>query len=40
MNFRHGDMAASKGQLRQVQDSYEKARQITQRLQFKDPEAG
>jgi serine/threonine protein kinase/tetratricopeptide (TPR) repeat protein len=37
---RHGDIAASRGQLRQAQDFYEKARQIAQRLQLKDSDAG
>jgi serine/threonine protein kinase/tetratricopeptide (TPR) repeat protein len=39
VNFRHGDMAASHGQLRQANESYEKARQLAQRLQLKDSEA-
>jgi serine/threonine protein kinase/tetratricopeptide (TPR) repeat protein len=39
VDTRHGDIAASRGQLRQAQDFYEKARQITQRLQLKDSEA-
>jgi eukaryotic-like serine/threonine-protein kinase len=40
VDSRRGDIAASRGQLRQAQDFYEKARQITQRLQLKDSEAG
>jgi len=39
VNFRHGDMAASHGKLRQAKDSFEKARQLAQRLQLKDLEA-
>jgi serine/threonine protein kinase/tetratricopeptide (TPR) repeat protein len=39
VNFRHGDMAASHGQLRQANDFYEKARQLAQRLQLKDLES-
>jgi len=38
--FRHGDMAASHGQLRQAEDFYEKARQVGQRVQVKSAEAG
>jgi eukaryotic-like serine/threonine-protein kinase len=40
MHIRHGDIAASHGQYRQAQEFYRKARQIAQRLQFKDREAG
>jgi eukaryotic-like serine/threonine-protein kinase len=39
VNFRHGDMAASHGQLQQASDFYEKARQLAQRLQLKDLES-
>jgi serine/threonine protein kinase/tetratricopeptide (TPR) repeat protein len=39
VDFRHGDMAASHGQLRQANDFYEKARQLAQRLQLKDLES-
>ena len=39
VNFRHGDMAASHGQLQQANEFYEKARQLAQRLQLKDSEA-
>ena len=38
VDARHGDIAASRGQLRQALDFYEKARQIAQRLQVKDSE--
>ena len=38
--FRHGDIAASHGQLRQAEDFYEKARQVGQRVQVKSAEAG
>src|SRR6202158_2131778 len=38
--FRHGDVAASHGQLRQAEDFYEKARQVGQRVQVKSAEAG
>ncbi|NDQ56017.1 MAG: protein kinase [Acidipila sp.] len=37
---RHGDIAASRGQLRRAEDFYEKVRQIARRLNFKDGEAG
>jgi eukaryotic-like serine/threonine-protein kinase len=40
VDSRHGDIAASRGQIRQAQDFYERARQIAQRLQLKDSEAG
>jgi tetratricopeptide (TPR) repeat protein len=36
---RHGDIAASRGQIRQAQDFYGKARQIAQRLELKEREA-
>ena len=39
VNFRHGDIAASHGQLRQANNFYEKARQLAQRLQLKDLES-
>jgi eukaryotic-like serine/threonine-protein kinase len=38
--FRHGEIAASHGQLRQAEDFYEKARQVGQRVQIKSAEAG
>ena len=38
--FRHGDIAAGHGQLRQAEDFYEKARQVGQRVQIKSAEAG
>jgi serine/threonine protein kinase/tetratricopeptide (TPR) repeat protein len=38
--YRHGDIAASHGQLRQAEDFYEKARQVGQRVQIKSAEAG
>jgi tetratricopeptide (TPR) repeat protein len=37
--FRHGDIAAGHGQLRQAEDFYEKARQVAQRVQVKSTEA-
>ncbi len=37
--FRHGDLAASHGQLRQAEEFYEKVRQVGQRLQVKSAEA-
>jgi tetratricopeptide (TPR) repeat protein len=40
MEFRHGDMAAGRGQMQQSRDFYEKGRQIAQRLQIKEVEAG
>lgn len=40
VNTRHGDIAASHGQLQRARDSYQKVGQIAQRLQFKDAEAG
>ena len=39
LNSRHGDIAASHGQLQKAREFYEKARQIAQRLQLKDTEA-
>ena len=38
--FRHGEIAASHGQLRQAEDFYEKARQVGQRVQVKSAEGG
>ncbi|MFY9844168.1 MAG: protein kinase [Terriglobales bacterium] len=40
LNSRHGDIAASHGQILKAREFYEKARQIAQRLQLKDSEAG
>jgi eukaryotic-like serine/threonine-protein kinase len=37
--YRHGDIAASHGQLHQAEDFYEKARQVGQRVQVKSSEA-
>jgi eukaryotic-like serine/threonine-protein kinase len=37
---RHGDIAASHGQLRQADEFYEKARQVGQKVQVKSAEAG
>jgi len=39
LNSRHGDIAASHGQIQKAQESYEKGRQLSQRLQLKDAEA-
>jgi serine/threonine protein kinase/tetratricopeptide (TPR) repeat protein len=36
--YRHGDIAASHGQLRRAEDFYEKARQVAQRVQLKSSE--
>src|ERR1035438_3482250 len=36
---RHGDIAASHGQIQKAREFYEKGRQIAQRLQLKDSEA-
>jgi len=36
--YRHGDIAASHGQLRRADDFYEKARQVAQRVQLKSAE--
>jgi eukaryotic-like serine/threonine-protein kinase len=38
--FRHGDMAASHGQLHQAEDFFERARQVGQRVQIKSAEGG
>jgi tetratricopeptide (TPR) repeat protein len=38
--FRHGEIAASHGQIHQAEDFYEKARQVGQRVQIKSAEAG
>ena len=40
VNNRHGDIAASRGQLQQARDFYGKTRQVAHRLQLKDSEAG
>ena len=40
LNSRHGDIAASHGQILKAREFYQKARQIAQRLQLKDSEAG
>jgi serine/threonine protein kinase/tetratricopeptide (TPR) repeat protein len=40
LNSRHGDIAASHGQIQKAREFYEKARQVAQRLQLKDSEAG
>jgi serine/threonine protein kinase/tetratricopeptide (TPR) repeat protein len=40
LNSRHGDIAASHGQIEKAREFYEKARQVAQRLQLKDSEAG
>jgi serine/threonine protein kinase/tetratricopeptide (TPR) repeat protein len=40
LDSRHGDIAASHGQMRKARDFYEKGRQVAQRLQLKDSEAG
>jgi len=40
LDSRHGDIAASHGQIQKARDFYEKGRQIAQRLQLKDSEAG
>jgi tetratricopeptide (TPR) repeat protein len=40
VNTRHGDMAASHGQMQQARDFYAKKGQVAHRLQLKDPEAG
>ncbi len=39
LNTRHGDIAASHGQIQKAREFYEKGRQIAQRLQLKDLEA-
>ncbi len=38
--FRHGEVAASHGQLHQAEDFYEKARQVGKRVEIKSAEAG
>ncbi len=38
--FRHGEIAASHGQLHQAEDFYEKARQVGKRVEIKSAEAG
>jgi len=38
-NSRHGDIAASHGQIQKAREFYEKNRQLSQRLQLKDAEA-
>jgi eukaryotic-like serine/threonine-protein kinase len=38
--YRHGDIAASHGQIHQAEDFYDKARQISQRVQIKSAEGG
>jgi eukaryotic-like serine/threonine-protein kinase len=40
MDIRHGDIAASHGQIKQAEESYGKARQLAQRVQIKELEAG
>jgi serine/threonine protein kinase/tetratricopeptide (TPR) repeat protein len=40
LNTRHGDIAASKGQVQQAREFYQKTGQVAQRLQLKDSEAG
>jgi eukaryotic-like serine/threonine-protein kinase len=39
VNTRHGDIAASHGQIRRARDFYQKTGQVAHRLQLKDPEA-
>jgi eukaryotic-like serine/threonine-protein kinase len=39
LNSRHGDIAASHGQMQKAREFYEKGHQIAQRLQLKDAEA-
>jgi serine/threonine protein kinase/tetratricopeptide (TPR) repeat protein len=39
LNTRHGDIAASGGQVQRARDSYQKTGQVAQRLQLKDSEA-
>ncbi len=39
VNTRHGDIAASRGQIQQARDFYQKAGQVAHRLQLKDAEA-
>jgi serine/threonine protein kinase/tetratricopeptide (TPR) repeat protein len=40
VNTRHGDIAASRGQVQQARDFYSKTGQVAHRLQLKDSEAG
>ena len=40
LSARHGDMAASRGQTQKAQQAYAAARQLAQRLQIKESEAG
>ena len=40
MDIRHGDIAASRGQIKQAEEFYGKARQLAQRVQIKELEAG
>jgi len=40
LDSRHGDIAAAHGQILKAREFYEKGRQIAQRLQLKDSEAG
>jgi tetratricopeptide (TPR) repeat protein len=40
LNTRHGDIAASKGQVQRARDFYQKTGQVAQRLQLKDSDAG
>jgi tetratricopeptide (TPR) repeat protein len=40
LNTRHGDIAASGGQVQRARESYQKTGQLAQRLQLKDSEAG
>jgi tetratricopeptide (TPR) repeat protein len=40
VNTRHGDIAASHGQIQQARDFYSKTGQVAHRLQLKDSEAG
>ena len=39
VNTRHGDIAASHGQIQKAREFYQKAGQVAHRLQLKDPEA-
>jgi serine/threonine protein kinase/tetratricopeptide (TPR) repeat protein len=39
VNTRHGDIAASHGQIQRAREFYQKAGQVAHRLQLKDPEA-
>jgi eukaryotic-like serine/threonine-protein kinase len=40
LNTRHGDIAASGGQVQRARESYQKTAQVAQRLQLNDSEAG